>query len=127
MPTIQAFPEPNSPPPSVIKSPSANELMSGGKAPEPSSAPQFGADGTKLFAQGGEIFSQGFGAKPVTAPAASEPGDNTNVSSNPKGLTSGFPDAGAGPGNGRQPAAAGSTIGQTKARPRTPFNPAYYK
>jgi hypothetical protein len=62
--------------------------------------PTLDAENSGVLAEAGQSFSQGIGVKPVLQ-AEPERGDNDeNVSSNPKGKVSGFPDSGAGPGTG---------------------------
>jgi hypothetical protein len=50
-------------------------------APAPSSAPTIGSDTTKILAEGGQVFSQGLGVKPVTEPPAGTDGGPGNVAS----------------------------------------------
>ncbi len=107
----------------------ANPVIDMSSPPASDQAPvkTLGADMTKSLDAGGTIFSQGLTAGRVTEPGTNpSTGDDTNISSNAKGKTSGFPDAGGGDGTGMTKGKQGTVIGQTKAKPRTPFNPALY-
>ena len=75
-----------------------------------------------LGTEGGQIFSQGLD-KGFVLPVPSQPGDMTNQSKG-AGISDGKPAAGMGPGTGL--VTKPGTIGQTNARPRTPFNPAAF-
>ncbi len=110
-------------PPRVIQSPSSSEQSAGPPNVSPNAAGQIGNDSTKSLAEGGQSFSQGIGIKPLLEAGKGDVGDNTNNSGTPSGKTGNFPDAGGGPGNGRQPAAQGSTVAKTLAQPRTQLDP----
>jgi hypothetical protein len=108
-------------PTSTSAEPGTSSVSAGGEPKTSAGVATLDAANSDVLVQGTQSFSQGIGLKPVLQ-AEPERGDNDeNVSSNPGGRVSGFPDAGAGPGTGLT--TKPGTIGQTKARPRTPFNP----
>ncbi len=115
---FESIPDQNRPPAQdgVHLEPSTTQASAGSTPAGPQPQSPQSSDTAKSIAAGGQLFGQGdLGAPVVAVPMKAN--DGTNVVSGQGGTLPG-PAAGAGPGTGRQPAAAGSTIGQTKAAPR---------
>jgi hypothetical protein len=97
---------------------SASEVMATGSSPQPvlPAAPSnISADGTRVFQEGGQIFSQGYEATPVGfVPSQPGPGGNTTATTTPH-----MGQATPPPAQGAQ----GTVKGQTVAKPRSTFDP----
>jgi hypothetical protein len=107
MPTHQKAKATFNDPPAIGSVPSGDAVTS-----QPTSDLQHG--GSKLFMQAGQILSQGLGRLPG-GPIPARPGPGGNVAS--AGVP--FPAAGQGPGTGLT--TKPGIVGDTLARPRTPF------
>jgi hypothetical protein len=76
------------------------------------------SENVNIIAQGQELLGQMADVKPTSQAKQSRPGDSNNIAKG-KGISDDKPAAGPGPGTGRQAAKAGSTLGQTNAKPRS--------
>ncbi len=109
-PSANQMSEPQRPGGGTINGPSTTQTSAGGKAAESAPTSTVGADADFVQGLAGQVNDKlpGETVGYVRTPA----GDNDNTSGTPAGKTAGFPDAGAGPGKGRQPqSVAGQTVG----------------